>query len=105
MQTELDSFLERLAQSERGKKQPDEDIPDNPVYLHYPLEYVLRTWLDHRASGTYPEAGGYNQQDAQLMDDWAALNERYFEINLDLDAREAMHDDTPEDAPYWRNLA
>lgn len=33
--------------------------------------------MDNRKFGIYPEAGGYNNQDPQILSDWALMNERY----------------------------
>lgn len=68
---------------EQGIKRPD-DSEDEAVYLYYPLDYVIHTWLDHRIGGAYPAPGGYDAQDAQLMDDWHTLNKRHLYISNQL---------------------
>lgn len=56
----------------------DEPITPRPFRLNYPYPYVVRTWLDYRKFGIYPEAGGYNNQDPMLViHDWGLMNERY----------------------------
>jgi hypothetical protein len=107
LQEKVDSFLEKVALSERGKKadDDDEDIPTE-VLLNYPLMYVQRTWLEHRQKGNYPEAGGYNAQDAALMDDWYALDMRMLDIHRELDTEdELMKQSEDNPPPDWRALA
>lgn len=38
---------------------------------------MIRTWLDHKRHGIYPEPGGLNAQDAALIDDWSGIAARY----------------------------
>lgn len=38
---------------------------------------MFDTWLEHKNHHTYPEPGGYNDQDAQLMIDWQTINARF----------------------------
>lgn len=68
-------FMAQLVASERGEKA--HELPDEPLRLHYPADYVIATWLEHRLHGTLPRAGGYDDQCALLMLDWHALNLRY----------------------------
>jgi hypothetical protein len=54
--------------------------------LNYPLDYVTSTWIEHKLHHTYPTNGGYDDQDALLMDDWRTINQRvnhYFGIHTD----------------------
>lgn len=46
---------------------------DEPPPLHHEVNYAIRTWLDHRAHGSYPNPGGYNKQDPLLMADFHTL--------------------------------
>jgi hypothetical protein len=47
---------------------------DDPPQFHYEINYVIRTWFDHRKHGTYPKLGGYDCQCPFLMADWHTLN-------------------------------
>lgn len=64
--------MQRLIRAEKGQL-GDVDL-DDPMTFHYPIDYVIRTWLDHRKHGSYPETGGYNDQDPLLMQDWHTMN-------------------------------
>ncbi len=64
--------MQNLIAAEKG-----EDIKvnlDDPPKLNYEVNYVIRTWLDHRKHGTYPRLGGYDAQCPFLMEDWHTLN-------------------------------
>jgi hypothetical protein len=62
----------RLIAAEKGEDYKG-DL-DEPHKLLHEVNYVLRTWLDHRKHGTYPKLGGYDEQDLDLMQDWHTLN-------------------------------
>lgn len=64
--------MERLIAAEKGEPLKD-DEGDSPPPLTHDANYAIRTWLDHRRHGTYPRAGGYDDQDPDLMDDWHTL--------------------------------
>jgi hypothetical protein len=67
-----EEFLLRLIAAERGEPFKDDDLPDPPPFYH-DVDYVIRTWLDHKEHGSYPEAGGYNDQCEFLMQDWHTM--------------------------------
>lgn len=49
--------------------------PPKDYQFHYPRWYVLKTWHQYRNHGVLPEAGGWNDQPARLVnDDWGYLN-------------------------------
>ena len=52
-------------------------IPPEPPPFKHGVDYVIRTWLEHKIHHTYPEPGGYNDQDEDLMDDWHTVNMYY----------------------------
>ena len=54
-----------------------EDIDDDDFGLHYPMAYVIKTWMAYRNWGILPSAGGYDDQDEMLMQDWQTLTIRY----------------------------
>lgn len=115
MQSAVDEFLLDVALSERGKELPDHSS-DESVRLFYPLNYALRTWYLFRSKGIYPAAGGYNDQDAQLMDDWLMLDRRYLFVSNQLDQQGEAYTfpdekplklstpTLPNTAPEWTNL-
>lgn len=41
--------------------------------FYHPIDYVFRVARHLEAYGVYPEPGGYNDQDARLMDDLDTL--------------------------------
>lgn len=59
-----------------GKNDDEDDELEDEVHLHYPLDYALETWQEHRLHHTYPAPGGYDDQDAFLMKDWHVINLR-----------------------------
>ncbi len=65
--------------AEKGEE--NDDIPDEPERLHFEINYVIRTWLEHKLHHTYPELGGYNDQDPWLMEDWHTLNMFYARVS------------------------
>lgn len=64
--------MRNLVRVEKNE-QIDVNLSDPPK-LHYEVNYVIRTWLDHRKHGTYPRAGGYDDQCPFLMEDWHTMN-------------------------------
>lgn len=70
--------MQQLIRSEDGKT--SDDVPNAPPPFHYPVWYVIDTWLERRLHRIYPNEGGYNNQDAFLMDDWRTLNLYYLRV-------------------------
>lgn len=64
---------------ERGEAQSDEPLPEPPP-IHHDLDYVIATWLQHKLHHTYPRAGGYDDQDELLMQDWHTMNLYYARV-------------------------
>jgi hypothetical protein len=64
--------MARLIAAEKGE--PYKDELETPPKLNHEVNYAIRTWLDHRKHGIYPRAGGYDDQDPDLMADWHTLN-------------------------------
>lgn len=102
----MDSFLDNLIAAEHGEKTPDEDENEFAFGLHYPAQYVIRTWYEHRKNGLYPKGGGYDDQDAQLMDDWHMMDMRLLLRSREYDA--SKQDDPqypdPSNAKNWTEL-
>lgn len=71
--------MRALRESEKGEE--NGHVPSVPPPLHHDLDYVIETWLQHRTHHTYPEPGGYNDQDALLMEDWKTLNLWYIRVS------------------------
>lgn len=67
--------MRALIAAEKGEE--TEDIPDLPSKLLNDVDYVVRTWFEHRLHHLYPAAGGYDDQDQTLMRDWGVLNLYY----------------------------
>ena len=59
-----------------GKDNASPDDDELEITLTYPLDYVIETWLEHKLHHTYPAPGGYDDQDALLMQDWSTVNRR-----------------------------
>jgi hypothetical protein len=62
-----------------ASEDPDykEDIPDAPPDIQGDASYTIRTWFMFRTHHVFPRAGGYDDQDPVLMDDWHILNLYY----------------------------
>lgn len=104
----MDEFLDALILAERGKAAPD-DVPETEFGLHYPLDYVTRTWYKHRVYGIYPRTGGYDDQDAQLMDDWHMMDMRHLYKAAEYDEQHGKSSDAldypdPSGALDWTGL-
>jgi hypothetical protein len=91
--------------SDRGKSGDREE--GGEVELHYPLWYVIDTWLAYRNHGLLPSEGTYNDQDPKLVShDWGEMNRRYSEL-----AAQLKDDNTdnplplPKHADDWMNLS
>lgn len=90
--------MRQLVAAEKGEDDPT--IPDEPTYLKSDVHYAIKTWFEHRLYHTYPSAGGYNDQDADLMDDWHVLN--MYHIRVDKGVFSIMQ--MPENAPDINDL-
>lgn len=77
----------------------DEDDSDNPPF-HHPLDYVMETWTEHKLHHTYPESGGYNDQDALLMKDWHTVN--MYQLRVEKGIYTPLG--VPDNAPSWHDL-
>lgn len=64
--------MKLVVSAEKGE--PDDAVPPRPDDLENDADYVMETWLQHRIHHTYPEPGGYNDQDETLMRDWKTMN-------------------------------
>lgn len=71
----IDQYMADRVRAQSGKSVDADEVDDFGLY--FPLDYALDTWIEHDEHGLYPEAGGYNDQDAQLMKDWQTLDRRY----------------------------
>lgn len=64
---------------DKGQELPDEPLPEPPP-LNHDINYVIATWLQHKIHHTYPRAGGYDDQDELLMEDWHTMNLFYSRV-------------------------
>lgn len=64
--------MKRLIAAEKGETDPY--IPGTQPPIYHDVDYVMRTWLEHKIHHTYPEPGGYNDQCEWLMRDWHVVN-------------------------------
>lgn len=71
--------MTRWVANEKGEDEDDDVLPDLSE-LNHDAEYVIRTWIEHKLHHTYPEPGGYNDQDEYLMDDWHTMNLCYLRV-------------------------
>lgn len=76
---DIEAFMMMLVDAEKGNEEGE--IPTPPGDLHHDMDYVLETWMQHKLHHTYPCAGGYDDQDELLMQDWLALNVWYIRAN------------------------
>jgi hypothetical protein len=91
----VDKSLEIIVRVDLMLPIEDEDEGDElpPLALHWPFDYVLTTWLDHKRHGIYPAPGGYDSQDAQLVkEDWPQITVRYNRIYRQLQGERGEHD-------------
>ena len=60
----------------------DSRVVDDPLDfgLYYPRAYAIATWLRLKDWGEYPNGKPYDAQPARLLQDYAALDERYGDI-------------------------
>lgn len=70
--------MRMLVKAEKGEDSGD--IPDEQPPVAHDIDYVIRTWMEHHIHHTYPRAGGYDDQDADLMDDWHILSMYYVRV-------------------------
>lgn len=71
--------MRRVVAADKGET--DDDVPNTPPRLWHDADYVIRTWMEHRTHHTYPEPGGYNDQDEWLMLDWHVMNVYYSRVH------------------------
>lgn len=80
-----------------------EETPDEQPPFHYPIDYVIRVWLEHKYYHNYPEPGGYNDQCPYLMADFHTLT--MYHIRVDKNVFTEMMIPNTSDAPSWLDLA
>ncbi len=64
--------MDVLVKAEKGESAGE--TPGEQPTFHYPIDYVIRTWIEHKLHHIYPDAGGYNDQCKYLMEDWHTVN-------------------------------
>lgn len=74
---EIDQLMTDRARAQMGKSIHEDAEIEDVFGLYYPLWYAFDTWAEHNDHGLYPRAGGYDEQDWQLMQDWKTLDRRY----------------------------
>lgn len=90
----VEEFMEHLIAAEKGESLRDR--LDEPPPLKCEVNYAIRTWLDHRRHGTYPRAGGYDDQDPDLMDDWHTLTLYHIRVENGVVVHVRMPTDGPD---------
>lgn len=89
---------------DRGETLPDEPLPEPPPIQTPDLDYVIATWLQHKIHHTYPKAGGYDDQDELLMEDWHTLN--LFYARVESGQLSALYiPQVHDDARSWSDMA
>lgn len=83
---------------EKGEEIEYEELHADDFY--HEIDYVIRTWLEHKYHHTYPESGSYNDQDAYLMKDWHTMNVYYSRVSHGDFAAPLM----PKQADNWQTL-
>lgn len=64
---------------DKGEELPPDLLPEPPPLTH-DIDYVIATWLQHKLHHVYPRAGGYDDQDEDLMQDWHTMNLYYSRV-------------------------
>lgn len=90
--------MRRLIAAEKGET--DNAVPDVQPPFYHDIDYVLRTWLEHKIHHTYPEIGGYLDQCEFLMRDWHVVNM----YNVRVEHGEFSAPPIPQNAPDWQGL-
>jgi hypothetical protein len=93
--------MKRLIAADKGEEDDDEDLSTLPFKCD--VHYAIKTWLEHRIHHTYPRAGGYDDQDADLMDDWFMLNVYHVRVSKNIISQFAMPTDAPDVSTLIRN--
>jgi hypothetical protein len=91
--------MRALLVAESGKESGD--IPAEQPTFYHEVDYVVRTWLEHRLHHAYPDAGAYNDQCNWLMKDWHTLSMYYIRAEKGVFTALAM----PTQADEWESLA
>lgn len=87
---EVEDLMKQIIAMEKGEE--SKDIPDEPPPFRHEIDYVIRTWLEHKLHHTYPDIGGYNDQDSDLMDDWHIMNVYYARVSMDVFSESTVSD-------------
>lgn len=90
--------MRSLLAAEKGEDKSD--VPQEQSHFYHDVGYVIRTWLEHRLHHTYPEMGGYNDQDEYLMRDWHTLSLYYVRAEAGVFTAVQM----PTNAPHYSAL-
>lgn len=90
--------MRRLVAAEKGETDPY--VPDEQPPFFHDIDYIVRTWLEHKIHHTYPEPGGYNEQCEWLMRDWHVVNM----YNVRVEHGEFSAPPIPQNAPNWQSM-
>lgn len=90
--------MKRVIALEKGED--TDDVPEDQPPIKHDVHYAIKTWFNHRSHHTYPRAGGYDDQDADLMDDWHTLSLYYVRVEKGVTTGVQM----PDDAPHINTL-
>ena len=100
----VDEAMSSYASAVANKPDKPDDEIDEEFGFYYPFWYVYDTWIEHEEHGRYPERGGYNDQDALLMEDWKMLDRRYHRAARGLKAGDPLTAFKRDSAKDWASL-
>lgn len=92
--------MQVLVRAEAGEE--NNTVPDEQPTFHHEIDYVIRTWLERKMHHTYPEPGGYNDQDAQLVEDWHTMNMYHIRVEKGVFTEVALPG--IDSAPNWMDM-
>jgi len=90
----------RLWVASENPEQQDEVLPE-PDVIQLPVWYVVQTWVMFKVHHIFPRAGGYDDQDELLMQDWHTLNLYYARVRTGIVSSVFMG--SRDNAVSWRD--
>lgn len=75
-----------------AKDEPVKDPLD--VGFYYPLDYLITAWRDREKFGIFPNGLPFDEQDPQLLEDFATLDQRFDDIYTHLAENDEWLPDT-----------
>lgn len=86
--------MRTLLLAEKGED--TQETPSEQPSFYHDVDYLVRTWLEHRLHHTYPDAGGYNDQCEWLMKDWHVLSMYYIRAEAGVFTAVQIPDNAPD---------